>query len=285
MINKLLNNSIMKLLLDIDVLSRATDISDKTKTNYISSSKRLGKIDLNNVKNVKQKIKKLSSNPNIAGNYYSTILKFLQLINNVELRTTYKKILAVNIKKHDDSKKILHPDLVNVDYNKKTIDFINYLTTSKTITTNDFILSFYVLLPPRRSEYSNMIYTEQKIKNDTINYLQKNKNKYILHFNNFKNVKSIGKQKFTIDNKLLINLIKQQNLKEGERLYKKSRNTFTLDLKKITKQHYGIEMGINKIRILYNTNKFKNINPKELIEDANMMGHSVRAKINNYIRT
>ncbi len=279
--------------MDTSVIQDTDTIAQKTKTNYISAIKKLngelGKTKLSNVKKVDKIIKGFTDNPNSQGNFYSAIMKFLDLTNQQDLRNEYKKLLKSSIQKHDKKKKVLSKTQKEVgdDYpslKRKYRKFLRKERFTGKMSAMEFVLSFYVLLPPRRSDYWDMIYTEQEEQDENTNYIFRKDKKVWLVFNKFKNVKSIGKQKFFVKNRLLKSIIMARGLKEGDRIYPKSRRQFSRDLGKVTLLHFGKKLGINDLRIIHNTTKFKNVNIKELEKDAELMGHTTTAKIKNYIR-
>lgn len=286
--------------MDITILNKATNLSEKTLETYRSLiekiNKHIGDTQLLNVDKMKKVIEGITSNPNSQGSYYSVIMKVLELQNRNELRKMYKLLLKTTIKKHDDTSKKLTKEqkkVIDRNYEKLKHDFV--VSSKKkgidTLSEIEFVLLFYVLLPPRRSDYYNMIYTtsEEKTKNEEHNYLIKTNTGLELVFNNFKNVKKIGKQRFRIGSsrkeRSLRRVIKNRGLKEGQFIYSKSRRSFTRDLGKITKKVFGEKLLINDLRIIHSTTKFNKIDTKELKDDAEKSGHSVSAKLNNYIRS
>lgn len=286
--------------MDITILNKATNLSEKTLETYRSLiekiNKHIGDTQLLNVDKMKKVIEGITSNPNSQGSYYSVIMKVLELQNRNELRKMYKLLLKTTIKKHDDTSKKLTKEqkkVIDRNYEKLKHDFV--VSSKKkgidTLSEIEFVLLFYVLLPPRRSDYYNMIYTtsEEKTKNEEHNYLIKTNTGLELVFNNFKNVKKIGKQRFRIGSsrkeRSLRRVIKNRGLKEGQFIYSKSRRQFTRSLGKITKKVFGEKLLINDLRIIHSTTKFNKIDTKELKDDAEKSGHSVSAKLNNYIRS
>ncbi len=283
----------------LEILDTSTGLSEKTLESYSSNIKKInehiGHIKLKDVKGMKKVVESITENPNSQGNYYSIIMKILELSDRTELRKKYKPLLKASNKKHDDKPKKLNKaqgNVIDKNYEKLKHDFV--ISSKKkgidTLSEIDFVLLFYVLIPPRRSEYFNMIYTtsERKAKNEEHNYLINTDTGHELVFNNFKNVKKIGKQRFRIGSsrkeRSLRRIIRKRGLKEGQFIYSKSRRQFTRDLGKATKKVFGEKLLINDLRIIHNTDKFLHIDTTELKKDAQQMGHSVQAKLNNYIR-
>ena len=290
----------MNNLSNLEILDTATGLSEKTLESYRSLVKKINNnistTKLKDVEGMKKVVEGITNNPNSQGNYYSVIMKILQLSNRNKLRTKYKPLLKAANKKHDDKPKKLNKaqgNVIDKNYEKLKHDYV-VSSKKKGIENNisdiEFVLLFYVLLPPRRSEYYNMIYTKNEdiIDDDDVNFLFEDDLGYHLIFNNFKNVKKIGRQRFRIGSsrkeRSLRRIIRQRKLKEGEYIYDKSRRQFTRDLGYITKKVFGEKLLINDLRIIHNTDKFLHIDTTELKKDAEQMGHSVQSKLNNYIR-
>lgn len=252
----------------------------------------IGKTKIKSIKSVKKKIEGDISNLGTRGNYYKSIVNYLKLTGDDKLRDEYRKLLFSNQQEINKQPRILTKEEKNVDYNKGKKDFIKRLKDNDYKTSLlEFILSLYLLLPaPRRGDYFTIEYTEtsKNIKDDR-NYIvgkRQGKFRYAILFNQFKNVDKIGKQKFMIKNKDMIKVLEKKGLKEGERVYSKSRNQYTRDLKKITKQIFGEELTINNLRHLHNTTKFTDTKQKIKVikEDAKFSAHSVATKLQHYVR-
>ncbi|GAG04124.1 unnamed protein product, partial [marine sediment metagenome] len=227
--------------MNITILDKAT-ISDRTKRDYIRFIKNIQKVDIDvkitDINKVHTIIKSITSNPNSQGSYFSAVMKILELSNNNELRKKYKDLLKETIKKHDNTpKKLTKPQkkVISRNYEKLKHDFV--ISSKKKgidkLSEIEFVLLFYVLLPPRRSDYYNMIYTthNSKTKNEEHNYLLDEDTGYTLVFNKFKNVKKIGSQRFRIGSsrkeRSLRRIISNRKLQEGQSIYSKSRRYFT----------------------------------------------------------
>jgi len=177
-------------------------------------------------------------------------------------------------------------------------DSINEFVNKKTITKKQYntlldyvVLSLYVLQPPRRNEYINMMVVRKMDDDmdDEKNYIVLEKKEFV--FNAFKTAKKEGTVKIDINDKLikaLTNYLKHQPLMmeakmedkntnydvpflvkfDGKPL--KSVNAITLILNKI----FGKKMGSSALRHMYLSDKYGD----ELTEkqkDAKLMSHSV----------
>ena len=265
------------------------DVSETTKGTYRSIANKfntfIGKTKINHFKRIMKLL-----NKNIKIN--STRLNYLKLLSkltkdNKKLNDKYvKEIKDLNDEiKKDVPKKLkkLKEETKNIDYDKIKTKFIKGIKDKKYDTTlREFILSLYLLHPPRRLDYNNMIYiTKRKDIKDKQNYLLKEKSKYSFIFKNFKNVKKMGDQEIKITNKDLLNIINKREFKKGEQIYPKSKRTYERDIKKITKEVFGKELTINTIRKLHSSNLFGAI--KGIEEDSFKMGHRPNTKIKNYL--
>ena len=288
--------------MDVTKFNTIENISQKTINNYKSSGKKinngLGKSKLDNIKKVKKIIQQLSnpSKPqgyeNRQGNYYSAIVKYLAIDNdNLDLLQKYRTVLHELNNKHKNKAKVLTEEQKNVDYESGKNKFIEHLKSRnlENLSPVEFIFAFYMLLPPRRRDYQNMIFTRNPliINNPEHNYLFNKGRSYKMLFNNFKTIKSMGQQKFFLSvktDKMLRNIVKRRNLKEGDFLYNAGVRQLNRDINSITEKYFGSKLNIIDLRVLHNSTKFKNSNVHELKDDAERMGHQVTTKIQNYIR-
>lgn len=273
--------------MDITVIN-TLDIKDSTKetytSHYIKINSIIKKTKLTNHKRIIRLFNKNLSNSGTKRVYLSVLISYLTLLDNENLADEYRKIRD-NIP--IEQKKLTQQQL-DIDYQKDILKFLKGIKDNSYKTTREqFIISFYLLMPPRRKkDYLLMKYTESsKNISEDFNYLvgkRQGKYKYALVFNQHKTMKTFGKQTFPIKNKHLIKIIHNHKLKEGERFFSKSARTFGVLINKITKKIFGIELGINELRKLHSTTKFSKF-LKDLQENSEMMGHSVGTKLKFYI--
>ena len=273
-------------MIDLKKIQAFDDISDTTKNKYLSIANKfntfIGKTRLNHHKKMITLLEENVKNKGTRLNYVKLLSKLTK--HNEKLNKKYKLMiekLNKEIKADVPNKlKKLKEETKDIDYIGIKNKFIRGIKNDDYDTTlKEFILSIYLLHPPRRLDYNNMIYiTNRKDMKDKQNYLLKEKNKYSFIFRDFKNVKSIGEQEIKITNKILINIIKKRDLKVNEKIYSKSKRTYQRDIEKITTEVFGKKLTINTLRKLHSSNLFGGIQ-----EDARKMSHSVNTKINNYL--
>ena len=165
---------------------------------------------------------------------------------------------------------------------KKLISKLKEFNEKSYIPDSILLTSFYFLQAPRRNDYWNMIFTNNReniIKSR--NYLLREDGEYIFIFNVFKTSKKFGTQEIKVKTNLLKDILNFKNYKEGERIYKKSTQSVANDLKKETKIFFGVKLGINDIRKLISLQLKDSIS--EIMVNAWEMGHSLEGKIKFYI--
>ncbi len=282
--------------MDTDVLESASNISPNTIKLYVAIANKFNDeneddLELDQIKEVVKLIKSITMSANVQGNYFSAIMKQLELEDRLQLKEKYRTILRTSIKKSDKSKKVLKKIVQDADYKKGKRKLVKRLVNKEyeNLSIQEFIISFYLLQPPRRADYFDMVYTEirENTKDETKNWLFIKGRSIALYFNKFKNVHRIGKQKFFVSNPNLRKVIRKRGLTEGERLYPKSRNIYTNDIGKITTELFGQRLLINDLRVLHSTTLFgnnQNTTVKKLQDDSDRMGHSIPTKISQYIR-
>ena len=285
--------------MDISVFDKATNLASKTIQNYKSSARKLnekmeGRNRIKTLSKMRSIISELTDNPNSQGNYYSAIIKYLDLTgvgSDTLLIKRYKNVLKKVNKRHDAKKKILSQPQKNILDKGKYKNFKGiyrkYIKNKTVISDIDFVLGLYLYFPPRRADYVDMIYIENENNvDDNTNYLLRKNDKTTFIFNKFKNVKTFGKQRLSV--KSINFLINKKGLKHNQPIYNKSRRTFTRDLGKITTKLFDEKLLINDLRIIHNVSKFgkdKKFTLKELKEDAVNQAHSESTKIKNYVRS
>jgi integrase len=136
---------------------------------------------------------------------------------------------------------------------------------------NFVILSLYVLQPPRRLQD----YTEMKLKNideKTDNYI--NKTKFV--FNKYKTAKFSGKEEITINPKLKFILDKWKKLNPYDYLLVGSteKKFSSSQLQQRLNSILGKKASVNILRHSFLSDKYKDINIRDMEETAKAMGHS-----------
>lgn len=279
--------------MNLSVFENLENVKENTLKSYLSNSRRINDFikddkELLNVKKMLKILDKITKSANSKTNYLSTIQKYLSLtgLTNEKVKKQYTKHITKFINEFQSKPKKLDSKIKNIDYKKKKKEFIKKLKNKEYETDLfEFIISFYLLLPPRRSIYQDITFTTSKndIQSDK-NYLLKKGKSYTLIFNNFKTSDSIGTQKIKIRNSHLLRILNKKELKENEKIYHKSKVQFHRDFKKMTKLVFDVELTINQLRVLHSSKTFDKKNMKKLVKDAKLSAHSVNTKINNYIR-
>ena len=135
---------------------------------------------------------------------------------------------------------------------------------------NFIILSLYVLQPPRRLQD----YTEMKLKNfdDTDNYI--NKTKFV--FNKYKTAKFSGKEEIPINPKLKFILDKWKKINPHDYLLIGStdKKFSSSQLQQRLNTILGKKASVNILRHSFLSDKYKDINIRDMEETAKAMGHS-----------
>ena len=179
-------------------------------------------------------------------------------------------------------------DILNI-YNAK-LRISNLIFKKKVITPedinilNDFIiLSCYVLMPPRRL----MDYAEMKVKNFDENKDNCIKGKNIIS-NNYKTLKTYGKQTFTMPQEFASLVKKWMKINESDYLiyHKKGSETSVSNLnKQINSIFDGKKISVDMIRHSFLTNYYSGKMPTlvEMEEMSKKMAHSVTTAL-TYIK-
>ena len=153
------------------------------------------------------------------------------------------------------------------------------------------ILSLYVLLPPRRNDYQNMLIVKEAPEDTTKNYLELSTNRFI--FNKFKTSKREGQlivdipaELFAVINTYLNHhpLLKgKHTLPQPFLVYADGRPlTATNSITRILNKIFGKSVGSSLLRHIY-LGKYSDVR-EEMKEDAKMMSHSVETQQNNYVK-
>jgi len=290
----------------LKVFDRLTGkVADKTIQNYKGSFKRakdiIGKTRLTTFKTVINKINKAIDNEAVRGGIYTAIIKYLELKSRTELTTqaqdkslkasqrafiAYKQEGTKQKKIVNETPKVLSDKLKSLNYKTLQRKYVKYVKGKDyKISNGELLLGFYLLQPPRRLDYTNLVYVASSgIPADkTQNYLLKNSK---VLFNKSTKVRKDIQQVVPIKNANLKKIIKQQNYSENDSVFSMSKRTLQRKLQKATTDILGTSLNIQEIRILHSTATFKGTKKqmKEMEEDAKAMNHTVRTKMNNYIR-
>jgi integrase len=136
---------------------------------------------------------------------------------------------------------------------------------------NFVILSLYVLQPPRRLQD----YTEMRLRNFTEkdNYI--NKTKFV--FNKYKTAKFSGREEIPINPKLKFILDKWKKLNPYEYLLVGSteKKFSSSQLQQRLNSILGKKASVNILRHSFLSDKYKDVDLREMEKDATAMGHSV----------
>lgn len=215
--------------------------------------------------------------------------------NYIDSDTTFiKNSSKININKSKDEYKIilleyseyLNGIVIKIKNNKKKLDYPKWKTLininiDQLTDQNKLIYNLYVLMPPRRiKDYINFVYVsninniiDQNNNYCFIDYENLDNSKFI--FYNYKTFKTYGIQKLIISDDLLnfiIEYIKNQNIKDNEKLIKINSNTrFIEALNKI----FGYSVDIIRhsfIDYLYTLN----LSYSELDKISFYMAHNIK---------
>ena len=279
-------------MIDLELIKNF-DVSDNTKKSNISVARTLNGIIKNtkitSFKKIEKLINKHTKNNGTKLNFYKLLSKLTKDKKNTNIKYQNKmKELNELINKEKPAKlEEVKNKFKDIDYNKLKNDFINKIKEKQYKTTeNEFIISLYLLQPPRRLEYANMIYIDNTENIDEkTNYLLKIGKEYFFKFQDHKNKRHIGTQNIRADDYNLFKILSNKNFTHNTPIYSKSKRTYQKDIKRITKEIFGIEMTINDIRKLHSSSLFSDTKEqmKNMSLDAEKMGHSVKVKLNNYV--
>lgn len=225
-------------------------------------------------KKIKMELDKIE-NENTRKSYIASIVSVLNNTDNKTYKTvkTYYKALLEDTKmdKKDDSEK--YKDMMEWnDVLDKYKEMTDDLDKSPKKLTDHLILSFYVLMPPRRNDdYYLMKLDTDKKTDEAFNYYRPKTSEFI--FNQYKTKKTYGTDSITINSqlkKVIDNYVKEMELKDDDFLLKRSAsNMITKTLNRIFKNNVGASM----LRHIYLTSKYGDVK-EEMQKDADMMAHS-----------
>jgi len=269
-------------------LSENTKKNLKSQMRVVFNLKKAAK--LTNYSVMIKKIQKQTDKIGSQSQLVNALIKYLTLTGRGEDSSIakYKKFRENTQKKIEanvSSSTIPANKLVNytggITTFKKDIKEKKYETTSP-----EFILALYVLVPPRRLDYVDMIYTETEPKDEKTNYLFKDGSKYFFIFNKFKTKKQFGKQQFEITNEMLKKIIKKKKFSEGKPLFTVSKRTLQRQLDSITEKYFGQVLGVQQLRKYHTTASFPEFKKdiEKFDNDAKQMAHSKSTKIKYYLK-
>jgi hypothetical protein len=163
------------------------------------------------------------------------------LFKNLNEKERYKKenikkmeTLSGQITKYNNiSQKKDKKGIYNKEELKKYVKWSEILEKSKKYLSSDaspenkLIVGLYTLIPPRRSEYYNLVYTSKNPNNSQKNFLYKSDKGLILHIGDYKTRRAYGIVQIKIYKvspeleKLFKNYIETYNIKEGDLIFSK----------------------------------------------------------------
>jgi integrase len=277
-----LNNGPLKnlnFLKDIPViLDKLKDYKENTKRSYLISIVSALGLD----KSTKQK-------ENLYKHYFDLMMEKNKEKRQEESKNEKTDTQEKNWLDWDQVVKVFHDvqDKVKPLFNQKTVTEREY-----NAILSFMVLALYVLIPPRRNEFQNMVITHAP-RGEDVNYLDIDKRQFI--FNVFKTFKKEGKVVLDIPKELfqIIEmymkfhpLLKKKLAKnavvpflvysDGEPLDKV--NSITRILNRI----FGKSIGSSMLRHSYVSSKYGAVN-EEMKEDAKNMSHSLGMQ-KNYIK-
>ena len=197
---------------------------------------------------------------------------FNQIIIN--LNNDYEKIRDDNAVSNEDKSKII------TDYSDETI--LNNMDKLDN-PLEKVIYGIYMLMPPRRLEYINMIITTNSKKlDDDKNYLVLTKrfpSNFV--FNDYKTSDTYGSQNIVIPTelrKIIYDYISSSKLKSGDKFIGLNYNQFIKLTKSVFKKVYDVDGITNRwLRISFATHiATLNISNNDKMALVETMGHSVR---------
>ena len=168
---------------------------------------------------------------------------------------------------------------------------IKNLWKDDSIPLNDRILmGIYTVIPPRRIEMADLLTLTATSKdlNSNLNYLYIKGNTAQIIMNKFKTHKFYGKTKISISNKpefvkLLKQYILENNIKNGDRVFKKQSN-FSKYLSNTFKRHIGKDISVNILRHAFITDYLsKSRSIKEKKDISKLLAHNI-ATLEKYNR-
>lgn len=278
-------------------------LSDKTISNYQYGFGKvkeiIGRTRITTYNKVIKLINETTEDPATRGNYYTSIIKYMELqypdlkpttdpsnqkekayVAYKQEGTKWKKVYNEAPKKVPENIK----ELNIIELKKKYIKYIK--DSNYKITNGELLLGFYILQPPRRLDYESLIYkdTTKVPKDQQHNYYLKN-GKVV--FNQYSKTKeTYGQQIVIINNIPLRQLLRKQKYEDNQTIFSQSKRTIQRKLQQSTQKIFGQEINVRELRVLHNTDKYGKLKEdiKEMEQDAYNMGHSAKTKMSVYVR-
>ncbi len=261
---------------------RIKGIADDEKLDLRTDSKEV-------VKEVAEQFEKISTQRTML----KAMVNYFQLIGEGKRKHffVYRDRVDDLTDEMEDTPKELTERQNKVDYQDFLENFIKFVDDNgfdlSEMGREILLFSFYILLPPRRLDYVEMVY-ETKFKNldSKTNYLIEKPTSWTFVFNVFKTKKGFRQQRFKIENPILIKILENEEFTKGKRIYSKTKRSFQRDFKKVAKRFSGEELSIQDMRVLHSSDVFAEFADfiEKLKKDSDMMGHQISTKIKTYIR-
>lgn len=270
------NNNLFIILIKSKIIYYSKMIGKETEEKYKRIVKEYGKMRGKGISAMVEELKK----QNLSIGYIKTILSALKWHegkdgkNEAEYKEEIRKI------SEEQSKKEKHTNrFKKIDWSK--------IKKIKGSDVDDLIKGLYTMFPPRRiKDYAYMVYIKDRdgVTDEDVNYYISDEHKLL--FQNYKTIKTYGKQEFGVSkqlNELIEKYVKTNEIKEGEPLIKY--RTYTKE-NKFNKRYLSKKLteifgtSVDGLRHAYITWLYKN--PKNLYdieEISEKMGHDVKTHL------
>lgn len=169
------------------------------------------------------------------------------------------------------------------NYTKLSKEVNSYFKTATELSKPQFkraqlyvLLSCLLLIEPRRS----LDYTEFKLRNETDkdNFMEIKGRKAYFVFNTYKTAKRYGQEKIEIPTSLKTIMNKWKVLNKSDYMLVSSQNKKinSTQLNTMLQDYFNRPLSTSLLRHIYLSNKYKDIDLKEMEKTASNMGHSVQ---------
>ena len=291
----------MKTIKEIQEELKEGNLSKYSVLTYVSKIKNiLNLLDEDDIEKVLNKplllIKKINSNDKWSGStkntYLKTIVGIIKNVKSLDIADKnidrYKNEMMKNIKKQTvaDEKKISSDEAIKWEVFE---NIYKEEKKNKKINQRFLLIALYVLLPPNRDDYGNVLILNkidrtrmEKLDNNRQNYYIKSVGRFI--FNSYKTYEKFGKR--VINSPLELKRIINKSLKQNPRDYliTQDNNTTNVIYEDGKISHLIRKLfnySINDFRHSYITEKI--YNNKIKLEDqkniAYQMGHSINTQL------